>query len=157
MRVIKMDNPFPGICGRICNHRCEDACNRGKVDEPINIRALKRFVTDKIYEKPREPIVPIEITEPDQPVAIIGAGPCGLTAAQDIIREGFPVTVFEAMPVAGGMLRLGVPEYRLPTNIIEREVQDIIDLGIDLKLNHRVEDVISLNRQASFNSFIFWL
>ena len=148
MRVIKMDNPFPGICGRICNHRCEDACNRGKVDEPINIRALKRFVTDKIYEKPREPIVPIEITEPDQPVAIIGAGPCGLTAAQDIIREGFPVTVFEAMPVAGGMLRLGVPEYRLPTNIIEREVQDIIDLGIDLKLNHRVEDLDALFDQG---------
>ena len=148
MRVIKMDNPFPGICGRICNHRCEDACNRNKVDEPINIRALKRFVTDKVYENPREPIIPVEITNSDQPVAIIGAGPCGLTAAQDIIKEGFPVTVFEAMPVAGGMLRLGVPEYRLPTRIIEREVQDIIDLGIDLKLNHRIEDLDALFDQG---------
>lgn len=141
LRVIKMDNPFPGICGRICNHRCETACNRGKVDEPINIRALKRFVTDKVYENPREPVEPIEITHPDKEVAIIGAGPCGLTAAQDIIQAGFPVTVFEAMPVAGGMLRLGVPEYRLPTEIIEREVQDIIDLGIDIELNHRVDDL----------------
>ncbi|MEA3349285.1 MAG: FAD-dependent oxidoreductase, partial [Chloroflexota bacterium] len=141
MRVIKMDNPFPGICGRICNHRCEDACNRGLVEEPINIRALKRFVTDKIYEQPREPIEPAEIIFPDQRVAIIGAGPCGLTTAQDVIKAGYPVTVFEAMPVAGGMLRLGVPEYRLPTEVIEREVQDIVDLGVDLRLNHRVDNL----------------
>jgi heterodisulfide reductase subunit A-like polyferredoxin len=141
MRVIKMDNPFPGICGRICNHRCETACNRGLVDEPVNIRALKRFVTDKVYENERQIIEKAKILYPDKRVAIIGAGPCGLTAAQDIIREGYPVTVFEAMSVAGGMLRLGVPEYRLPTEIIEREVQDIIDLGIDLRLNTRVDDL----------------
>ena len=143
-RVIKMDNPFPGICGRICNHRCEDACNRAKLDEPINIRALKRFVTDKIYEQPREPIAAMEITHTDKKVAIIGAGPCGLTAAQDIIYNGYPVTVFEALPVAGGMLRVGVPEYRLPTEIVDREVQDIVDLGVDLQLNHRIDDLDSL-------------
>ena len=147
-RVIKMDNPFPGICGRICNHRCETVCNRGKLDEPINIRALKRFVTDKIYEKPRQEITPAEITHPEDRVAIIGAGPCGLTAAQDLIMSGFPVTVFEAMPVAGGMLRLGVPEYRLPTEVIEREVQDIVDLGVDLKLNHRIDDLDELFTQG---------
>lgn len=141
LRVIKMDNPFPGICGRICNHRCEDACNRGEVDEPINIRALKRFVTDKVYEQPGEEIEPCEILFPEKKVAIIGAGPCGLTAAQDIVQQGYPVTVFEAMPVAGGMLRLGVPEYRLPTEIIKREVQEIIDLGVDLRLNHRIDDL----------------
>ncbi|MEJ2447992.1 MAG: FAD-dependent oxidoreductase, partial [Anaerolineales bacterium] len=78
-RVIKMDNPFPGICGRICNHRCETSCNRGKFDEPINIRALKRFVTDKIYEQPRQPVDPIEVVYPEDRVAIIGAGPSGLT------------------------------------------------------------------------------
>ena len=143
-RVIKMDNPFPGICGRICNHRCETVCNRGKVDEPINIRALKRFVTDKIYEMPRPEVEPAEILYPDNRVAIIGAGPSGLTAAQDLIQNGYPVTIFEAMPVAGGMLRLGVPEYRLPTEIIEREVQDIVDLGVDLKLNHRIDDLDEL-------------
>jgi len=147
-RVIKMDNPFPGICGRICNHRCETVCNRGKLDEPINIRALKRFITDKIYEQPREEITPAEILHPDDRIAIIGAGPCGLTAAQDLIQSGFPVTVFEAMPVAGGMLRLGVPEYRLPTEIIEREVQDIVDLGVDLKLNHRIDDLDELFTQG---------
>jgi len=141
LRVIKMDNPFPGICGRICNHRCEDACNRAKLDEPINIRALKRYVTDKVYENPRQPILPVEINHQDRKVAIIGAGPCGLTAAQDIIQAGFPVTVLEALPVAGGMLRVGVPEYRLPSEIVDREVQDIIDLGVDLKLNHRVDNI----------------
>ncbi len=143
-RVIKMDNPFPGICGRICNHRCETACNRGKYDEPINIRALKRFITDKIYETPRAEVAPVEVIHPDHRVAIIGAGPCGLTAAQDLILNGYPVTVFEAMPVAGGMLRLGVPEYRLPTEVIEREVQDIVDLGLDLRLNHRIDDLDQL-------------
>jgi len=144
MRVIKMDNPFPGICGRICNHRCETACNRGLVDEPINIRALKRFITDQVYSEPRSDIQPVEITHPEQRVAIIGAGPCGLTAAQDIIQNGFPVTVFEAMPVAGGMLRLGVPEFRLPAEIIEREVQDIIDLGVELRLNTQVNNLDDL-------------
>ena len=143
MRVIKMDNPFPGICGRICNHRCESACNRGLVDEPINIRALKRFVTDKVYSEPRQTLEPAE-RQYEQQVAIIGAGPCGLTAAQDLVHAGYGVTVFEAMPVAGGMLRLGVPEYRLPTEIIEREVQDIIDLGVDLRLNHRIDDLDDL-------------
>jgi heterodisulfide reductase subunit A-like polyferredoxin len=148
LRVIKMDNPFPGICGRICNHRCETACNRGQVDEPINIRALKRFVTDKVYAEARQPLAPLPITCPDKPVAIIGAGPCGLTAAQDLIKDGFPVTIFEAMPVAGGMLRLGVPEFRLPVDIIEREVQDIIDLGVDLRLNQQVNNLDDLFDQG---------
>jgi len=148
LRVIKMDNPFPGICGRICNHRCETACNRGLVEEPINIRALKRFVTDKVYEQARQPVEPAEIRHPDKRVAIIGAGPCGLTAAQDILRAGYPATIFEAMPVAGGMLRLGVPEYRLPTEIIEREVNNIIDLGVDLRLNQQVEDLDEIFEQG---------
>ena len=143
LRVIKEDNPFPGICGRICNHRCETACNRGRLDEPVNIRALKRFVTDKVYAEPRQRV---ERSAPktDRRVAIIGAGPCGLTAAQDLVRMGYPVTVFEALPVAGGMLRVGVPEYRLPTGIIEREVADIVDLGVDLRLNSPVTNLDDL-------------
>lgn len=143
LRVIKMDNPFPGICGRICNHRCETACNRALVDEPVNIRALKRFVTDKVYAHPREPVELVPRSHEER-VAIIGAGPCGLTAAQDLALAGYGVTIFEAMPVAGGMLRLGVPEYRLPSHIIEREVQDIVDLGIDLRLNHQVDNLDDL-------------
>ena len=137
LRVIKEDNPFPGICGRICNHRCEDACNRGKVDDPVNIHALKRFVTDTVYAQPRIPREPIP-KQYDERVAIIGSGPCGMTAAQDLCQQGYPVTVFEALPVAGGMLRVGVPEYRLPSWIVDREVQDIVDLGVELRLNTTV-------------------
>jgi heterodisulfide reductase subunit A-like polyferredoxin len=143
MRVIKEDNPFPGICGRICNHRCEDACNRNLVDDPINIHSLKRFVTDKVYAEERVPPEPCEIKY-DKRVAIIGAGPCGLTAAQDLCMAGFPVTVFEALPVAGGMLRVGVPEYRLPSWIVDREVQDIVDKGVELRLNTQVENLDDL-------------
>jgi heterodisulfide reductase subunit A-like polyferredoxin len=145
LRVIKEDNPFPGICGRICNHRCEDACNREKLDEPINIRALKRFVTDQVYAQPRVPVQQSERRYPER-IAIIGAGPCGLTAAQDLCKLGYGVTVFEALPVAGGMLRVGVPEYRLPSWIVDREVQDIVDLGVELRLNtcvNHLDDVFA--------------
>ena len=140
LRVIKEDNPFPGICGRICNHRCEEACNRDKLDEPINIRALKRFVTDKVYAQHRRPVQPAERIYNEQ-VAIIGGGPCGMTAAQDLCKLGYSATVFEALPVAGGMLRVGVPEYRLPSEIVDREVQDIVDLGVDLQLNSQVDNL----------------
>jgi heterodisulfide reductase subunit A-like polyferredoxin len=143
LRVIKEDNPFPAICGRVCNHACEDACSRGLVDDPVNIHSLKRFVTDKVYEAPRQPVEPAERIHPQQ-IAIIGAGPCGLTAAQDLAKSGYGVTVFEALPVAGGMLRVGIPEYRLPADIIEREVADIVDLGIDLRLNTRVDNLDKL-------------
>jgi len=140
LRVIKEDNPFPGICGRICNHRCEDACNRGKLDEPVNIRALKRVVTDKVYAQPRVAPEPVE-RKYEERVAIIGAGPCGLTAAQDLCKLGYVTTVFETLPVAGGMLRVGVPEYRLPAWIVDREVQDIVDLGVELRLNTTVDNL----------------
>ena len=140
LRVIKEDNPFPGICGRICNHRCEEACSRNLVDEPINIHALKRFVTDKVYAGPRVPPQRCE-RKYDQRVAIIGAGPCGLTAARELCKQGYPATVFEALPVAGGMLRVGVPEYRLPGWIVDREVQDIADLGVEILLNSPVDNV----------------
>ncbi len=147
MRVIKEDNPFPGICGRICNHRCEDACNRNLVDEPLNIHALKRFVTDKVYAKPYAPPAPAE-RKYEERVAVIGAGPCGLTAAKDLCKLGYPVTVFEALPVGGGMLRVGVPEYRLPTWIVDREVQEIVDLGVELRLNSPVTNLDDLFRQG---------
>jgi heterodisulfide reductase subunit A-like polyferredoxin len=150
MRVIKEDNPFPGICGRICNHRCEDSCNRNQVDEPLAISALKRFVADRVYAQPYVPSPPPPIRYEER-IAIIGAGPCGLTAAKDLRKGGYPVTIFEALPVAGGMLRVGVPEYRLPTFIVDREVKEIIDLGIDLRLNTRVDhldDVLQEGFQA---------
>jgi len=152
LRVIKEENPFPGICGRICNHRCETACNRGLVDEPIAIKDLKRFIVDQVYAQPRQPVEPVPRTRPER-VAIIGAGPCGLTAAMDLVKQGYGVTVFEALPVAGGMLRVGVPEYRLPSWIVDREVQDIIDLGVELRLNTPITNLDDLFNQG-FNAVL---
>lgn len=150
LRVIKEDNPFPGICGRICNHLCEDNCSRNQVDEPVNVSALKRFVTDKLYDQPYSTPEPAERIY-DEKIAIIGAGPCGLTAAKDLVLAGYGVTVFESLPVAGGMLRVGVPEYRLPVWIVEREVQEIIDLGVDLHLSTKVENLEDL-RNAGYEA-----
>jgi heterodisulfide reductase subunit A-like polyferredoxin len=147
LRVIKETNPFPGICGRVCNHRCETACTRNQIDEPIALKDLKRFAVDKAYSAPRQAVAAVAPTYEER-VAIIGAGPCGLTAAMDLIKQGYPVTVFEALPVAGGMLRVGVPEYRLPHAVVEREVQDIVDLGVDLRLNTPVNDLDGLFDQG---------
>ena len=142
-RVIKEYIPFPGICGRICNHRCEDACNRGNLDSPVAIASLKRYIADKMYAGEYQPPSPVEPTRP-QRVAIVGSGPAGLTAAQDLARLGYRVTVFEALPVPGGMLRVGVPEFRLPTDLVQREIDDILALGVELRCNTRVESVDSL-------------
>ncbi len=147
LRSILDDNPFPAICGRICDHRCEAACSRGKVDEPVNIRGLKRFVVDQEHAKPRVKPQPVE-RRYDERVAIIGAGPCGLTAAQDLVRGGYAVTVFEALPAPGGMLRFGVPAHRLPAAVIDREIQDILDQGVELRLNTRIERLDDLFDQG---------
>jgi heterodisulfide reductase subunit A-like polyferredoxin len=147
MRVIKEDNPFPGICGRICNHRCEEACNRNLVDQPLSIASLKRFVADRVYAQPYLPPDPLPYKF-EEKVAIIGAGPCGLTAAKDLRKLGYPVTIFEALPLAGGMLRVGVPDYRLPPRVVDREVREIIDLGIDLRLNTPVTDLDAVMKQG---------
>jgi heterodisulfide reductase subunit A-like polyferredoxin len=139
LRVIAEDNPFPAICGRVCNHRCETACNRGKADAPVNIHGLKRFVADWAATQPPQPVEPAPRKYTER-IAILGSGPCGLTAAQDLCKLGYGVVVHEALPVAGGMLRVGVPEFRLSGAIVEREVQAILDLGVELRLNSRVDD-----------------
>jgi len=155
-RVIKEDNPFPAICGRICNHRCEDVCSRGQADQPLAIAALKRFVADYMWDRARGregegekvPSPPLPSTPApqhhDQRVAIVGSGPAGLTAAQDLVKLGYSVTVYEALPVAGGMLRVGVPAYRLPRDLVQWEIDDILAQGVELKLNSRVDDVEQL-------------
>jgi len=145
-RTIREDNPFPSICGRVCNHQCEDVCSRGEVDEPINIMRLKRFVADWALAHPDE--VNIPPTEGGEPtgkrVAVVGSGPAGLTCAQDLAKLGHEVTVFEALPVPGGMMRVGIPTHRLPYELVQREIDDILALEVELKLNHRVDDVMAL-------------
>nr|HID14707.1 FAD-binding protein [Anaerolineae bacterium] len=148
-RVIQEDNPFPAICGRVCNHRCEDNCTRGQVDEPVSIRALKRFVADWMWEQVADCNLQIADCRPQTPargerIAVVGSGPAGLTAARDLVRLGYTVTVFEALPVAGGMMRVGIPEFRLPREMLEWDIEQILDEGVELRLNCRVEDVEAL-------------
>ncbi|MGD8243938.1 MAG: FAD-dependent oxidoreductase [Anaerolineae bacterium] len=156
-RAIKEDNPFPAVCGRVCNHMCEEACSRGKVDEPVSIMRLKRFVADWAFDHPEEvaealqPKIEAEARKPTptgKQVAIVGSGPAGLTVAQDLRLKGHGVTVFEAQPVAGGMMRVGIPEYRLPYDLLQREIDEIIGLGVDLRLNTRVDDVAALRSEG---------
>ena len=137
IRVIREKNPLPAVCGRICPHPCETVCNRGRQDEPIAIDALKRFVSE--YEiaqrKAGKFVAPAPKKDRKVKVAVVGAGPAGLTVAHDLAMEGFRPTIFEAAPVPGGMLHLGIPEYRLPRDIILNDVQYIKDLGVEVKLN----------------------
>jgi heterodisulfide reductase subunit A len=163
-RTIREENPFPSICGRVCNHKCEEACSRGEVDEPLNIMALKRFVADWALAHPEEcrstGLPPQswggprgggerpEVEPTGKRVAVIGSGPAGLTCAQDLVLRGHAVTAFEALPVAGGMMRVGIPAYRLPYELVQREIDDILALGVELKLNHRVDDIEALLRQG---------
>lgn len=145
LEVIKQYNPFPATVGRVCTHPCEEACNRGKVDEPLAICALKRFVADYIYEHyGDEPVPRIDIL-PDAPkVAIVGSGPAGLTCAHFLVRMGYKVTVFEALPAPGGMMRVGIPPYRLPRDVLDREINNIIAQGVELRLNHPIRDINAL-------------
>lgn len=147
-RTILEDNPFPSICGRVCNHRCEDACNRAHLDAPVNVMGVKRFVADWAW-KNQLPVVPDQIRAAggelgSKRVAVIGAGPAGLTCARDLARTGCSVTVFEALSVPGGMMRVGVPAHRLPPDVVEREIKAILAEGIELRLNQRVHEVENL-------------
>ncbi|GAB6273720.1 MAG: hypothetical protein STSR0004_05830 [Peptococcaceae bacterium] len=133
--VIKESNPFPAVCGRVCVHPCEGKCRRNQIDEPVAICALKRFAADydlNSYDPYRPPV---SKSTQEEKVAIIGAGPAGLTAAYFLARKGYKVTVFEALPVAGGMLAVGIPDYRLPKDVLNAEIKAITDLGVEVKLN----------------------
>ena len=148
-RLIKETLPFPGICGRVCARFCEKECNRKELDEPVAAAALKRFVSDWAVANrtPAQRPMPRE-RQYEERVAIVGAGPAGLTAAQDLVRLGYGVTVFEALPVAGGMMRVGVPAYRLPPELVQQEIDDILAEGVELRCNTRVESVDDLLAQG---------
>jgi NADPH-dependent glutamate synthase beta subunit-like oxidoreductase/NAD-dependent dihydropyrimidine dehydrogenase PreA subunit len=124
-------NPFPSVCGWICTAPCEAACRRGTLDEPISIRTLKRFAA----EHGTLPKVDPPSVHRTERVAIVGGGPAGMSAAYYLTRLGYPVTVFEAMPVPGGMMAIGIPEYRLPREVLREEIERIVGLGVDLRLN----------------------
>jgi heterodisulfide reductase subunit A-like polyferredoxin len=144
LELVKKAHPFPGICGRVCTHPCEINCKRSEVDDPISISALKRFIADLEVTYDDAPILPEPKEKRPEKVAIIGGGPAGLTAAYNLTLEGYQTTVFEALPVLGGMMWVGIPPYRLPREVIKREIDAIIDLGVEIKLNTPVGEKIKL-------------
>lgn len=145
--LIRRTNPLPATCGRVCRAPCEEACNRGQLDEPIAIRALKRFVADYEHRAGRAKATPIAKSKGEK-VAIVGSGPAGLACAYDLARQGYPVTVFEAASEPGGLLRYGIPEYRLPKSVLDSEISYIRELGVEIRTNSAVKDLAELFNQG---------
>ncbi len=150
--VIREDLPFPGIIGRICHHPCEGACLRQRLDEPVSLCALKRFVAD--YEVGRREMpAPVIGKDKGKKVAVIGGGPAGMTCSLDLRRMGYAVTLFEARSTLGGMLYYGVPPYRLPRDVLERESSLVAKAGVEFRFNTKVgEDITMKEIYAAFDA-----
>lgn len=149
VEIIREDNPFPSVCGRVCNHPCESKCQRAQLDEAVAIRELKRYVgdislsyLDKSIKNVKEKMADIEIK--NKKIAVVGSGPAGLTTSYFLAKWGYQVTVFEEQPVLGGMLSLTIPEYRLPKKQLDKEIEWILSHGIQVQLNTRVGKEVSL-------------
>ncbi len=132
LELFKEAHPFPAICGRVCHHPCEQICTRGDADEPLAIQYLHRFIADLDLESD-SPYVPEIKEKRDERIAIIGSGPAGLAASYFLAMEGYEVTVFEKLPVAGGMMAVGIPEYRLPRDVLAAEIKIIENMGVQIK------------------------
>jgi len=145
LALIREQMPLPGVCGRVCSAPCEDVCKRQETGEKaVSIKGLKRFVADYVDEGTPSAL---PITK-DKKVAIVGSGPAGLTVAYDLIRKGYAVTIFEALPVAGGMLAVGMPEYRLPKDVLKKEIDYLEALGIEIRRNTRIGNLKDLTDQG---------
>ena len=132
LALMKEDNPFPAICGRVCDHPCEDYCNRGEIDAPVAINMIKRFAADLDLNAETRYVPEVKAKKASR-VAVFGSGPAGLSCAYFLARKGYPVTVFEKANVLGGMLTTGIPSYRLPKNLVEAEIQVIREMGVEMK------------------------
>jgi len=149
-RVLVADNPLPAIMGRVCYHPCEGACNRGKLDEAVGINSVERFLGDEAlkrgwkFERPAQ--------ESGKHVLVVGGGPSGLSAAYHLRRLGHEVAIYEAGPLAGGMMRFGIPKYRLPREVLDAEVKRILDLGVELKLNQKVAKILDTMKEGRFDA-----
>src|SRR5271165_6441537 len=149
-RALTENNPLPAVMGRVCYHPCETACNRAQVDDPVGIHGVERFLGDEALRRGWKLTVEAEAT--GKRVLIVGAGPSGLSAAHQLALRGHDVTIHEAGPMAGGMMRFGIPTYRLPRDVLTAEVQRILDLGVTLELNAKVTNILGAMRDGSFDA-----
>jgi len=160
-RIARQPNPFPSICGRVCAAPCETACRRGKLDAPISIRALKRFVSERFgvesfggsaaWHEAHGAVPPATLPS----VGVVGGGPAGLSAAHDLRLAGHPVTVYEAQDRLGGMMVLGIPEYRLARGLISREVEAILELGVEARVNCRIGTDVTVEELLAEHAALF--
>ncbi len=153
--LFKEENPFPGVCGRVCYHPCESSCNRGEFDEAVSINALERFMADTALKQGRQ--VSLNREKKKEKVAVIGSGPAGMTCAYHLAGMGYGVQVFEALPVLGGMLRVGIPEYRLPKKVLEAEIDQILELGVTTEINARFGEGLQLKDLKEYAAVFFAL
>lgn len=151
--VIREKVPFPLILGHVCNHLCETACRRGEVNEPISIRELKRFAAENDQERLWEKNAR-KAPETDKRVAVIGSGPAGLTGAYYLAKLGHDVTVYEALPQPGGMMRYGIPEYRLPRDVLDREIKEVENVGVKIKTDTNIENIDDLMFDEEFDAVL---
>ncbi len=145
LHVVRKNNPLPGICGRVCTHPCETYCNRNQIDSPVAIRSLKRFVADYELDHPIPKPQKTAGTRKEK-IAIIGSGPAGLTAAHDLVKSGFNVTIFEELSEPGGMLIAGIPSYRMPRDILKIEIDYIRNLGVKIVTNKKISGKQAYNK-----------
>lgn len=158
LKLIKEDNPFPAVCGAICNRRCEDACTRGRVDEPLAIDEIKKFIAEQeLHEHKRYiPVCENHVGEQfAQKMAVIGAGPAGMSAAYYLRTKGYPVTVFEKEQRAGGMLTNGIPSFRLEKNVIQAEIDVLTEMGVEFRFNTEVGRDVTIKqlREQGYKAF----
>ena len=146
-RQIMQDNPFPAIMGRVCYRPCETACNRAQLDSAVGINSVQRFLGDEALRRGWK--VPVDAAPTGKRVLVVGAGPSGLSAAYHLTRLGHSVTIKDAGAAPGGMMRYGIPKYRLPRDIMDAEVNRILDLGVTVELNTTVTDILGELNEAA--------
>lgn len=152
--LIRKENPFPAVCGRVCTHECESKCRRGQLDEPISISDLKRYVADYVL-KNEEPYMDLVFPKKGKSIGIIGAGPSGLTCGYYLARLGYDVDVYEQQPVAGGVLAFGIPEYRLPKEVLQNEIKMIEQVGVKIHLNTEVGSDVTFYQLRSRHDAVY--
>lgn len=148
--TLTADNPLPAVMGRVCYHPCENACNRGQLDSAVGINSVERFLGDEALKQDWQFAKPIKNT--GKRVLVVGAGPSGLSAAYQLCRQGHQVSIYEAGPLAGGMMRFGIPKYRLPREVLDGEVQRIVNMGVELKLNTKVDNILETMKEGKFDA-----